>query len=392
MLALTSISLFGLNMEQYLQVALVIVGLFGVQWLLQAVIFRWLQHFSRRTENSADDILIESARNPLRIVMFCLALLLLIDILALPGSLSKWLVKIAQLGFILAGTWFFSGSSRLLTHSLSNWLKQRETPLDEQLQPLVTRVLRVIIWVMGLLMLIQNLGYSITGIIASLGIGGAAIAFASQDTIANVFGSAKVLLDRPFVIGDWIKSTDASIEGVVEDIGFLSTRIRTFADTQITVPNNKIANLAVENFSRMTKRRIYTHIGLTYDTQIDQIKEIIPRMKNVLRNHSELDQETIFVNFTTFSESSLDIMVYFFTKTTNWGEWLSIREDIYLQFMAIVRQSGARVAIPARQLRFEQVPDAVFQQMAHLENHESTHSSQVQGPAIGTPGDDNINE
>lgn len=390
MTALADISFLGLSLEQYLKVLVVVLGLFVIQWLLQRVLFNYLQRLTGHTETTADDVLVESARGPLRLFMFFLAVLLLIDILALPGSLNKWLFKIAQLGFILAGTWFCSGASRLLTLSLAAWLQKRETPLDEQVQPLITRVLRVIVWLMGLLMIIQNLGYSITGIIASLGIGGAAIAFASQDTIANVFGSAKVLLDRPFVIGDWIKSTDASIEGVVEDIGFLSTRIRTFADTQITVPNNKIANLALENFSRMTKRRIYTHIGVPYDTRIEQIQQIVPRMKQYLTQHPELDPQTIFVNFTSFSESSLDIMVYFFTKTTNWGEWLRIREEIYLKFMEIIRASGTEIAVPARQLRFHQVPDAVFQDMAQLEAQES--SEQAQGPSVGTPGDDSINE
>lgn len=385
--------ILGLELSQYIKALLVIVGLFAIQWLLQSVIFRGLKRVTDQTNTTADDILIEAARYPLRVLTFSLALLMLIDILNLPESLGKWLFKPAQLGFILAGTWFCSGATQLLTLSLSNWLNKRGTPLDEQIQPLLTRVLRVLVWMLGVLMLIQNLGYSVTGIIASLGIGGAAIAFASQDTIANVFGSAKVLLDRPFVIGDWIKSTDASIEGVVEDIGFLSTRIRTFADTQISVPNNKIANLALENFSRMTRRRIYTQIGLSYDTQIDQIQEIIPRMRALLVDHPEIDQETIFVNFTTFSESSLDIMVYFFTKTTNWGEWLRIREGLYLKFMEIIRHSGAHIAVPARQLRVNQLPDAALQHLASLETQPLKDlSQQSQGPSVGTPGDDQINE
>ncbi|PIQ23299.1 mechanosensitive ion channel family protein [bacterium (Candidatus Blackallbacteria) CG17_big_fil_post_rev_8_21_14_2_50_48_46] len=352
--------IWGRTPEQIGQALAVIVGMVLLQFLLHSVIFRRLKKLAESTTTFVDNILVESARYPLRLSLFCLTLLLVSDILGFSPVFARWISRLAESGFIIAGTWFLSGASQLLTLSFAAWMEKRNTPLDLQVQPLFTRVLRVAVWIMGGLMLIQHLGYSITGIIASLGIGGAALAFASQDTIANVFGSAKILLDRPFLIGDWIKSTDGSIEGVVEDIGFLSTRIRTFADTLITVPNNKIANLALENFSRMTKRRIFTHIGLSYGTQIEQIQTVVPQMRQYISEHPEIEPSTLFVHFTSFSESSLDIMVYFFTRTTVWADWLRIREEIYLKFMLILQEAGIQIAVPARQLRLEHLPQGAF--------------------------------
>lgn len=410
---------FGYTLLQYLEVTGVCVGLLLAQWLLQAVLLNWLDDYTQRTKTDIDNILVTSARTPLRLVALSLAILLLSDILSVNPGIAHWIERITGLMHILAGILFASGAVELLSQSILHWLSKRGTPLDPSVKFMMDRVFRVIVWSLGILMVIQFLGYSVTAIVASLGIGGAAIAFASQDTIANVFGSMKVLIDRPFTLGDWIKSSDGSIEGVVEDIGFLSTRIRTFADTQITVPNNKIANLAIENFNRMTKRRIYTNIGLTYETTTRQIQRIGPRMKQYLMAHAEIDDELIFVNFTSFNTSSLDIMVYFFTKTTAWGDWLRIREEIYLEFMRIIESEGAQIAVPARQLHFQQPPDRVFQDLAQLEDGEKTlekseqvssqergtgeqrsdfssksspKSFKAQGPDSATPADDGANE
>lgn len=391
-------SYLGFSVFQYMEILGVCLGLLLAQWLLQAVLLNWLDHYTQKTKTDIDNILVSSARTPLRLITLSVALLLLNDILGLSGSVSRWLGSISGLMNIFAGILFASGAVELLSQSIMTWLEKRETPLDPSVKPMMNRIFRVVVWIMGVLTIIQFLGYSVTGIVASLGIGGAAIAFASQDTIANVFGSMKVLVDRPFTLGDWVKSTDGSIEGVVEDIGFLSTRIRTFADTVITVPNNKIANLAIENFNRMTKRRIYTTIGLTYKTSTEQLQRIAPRMKKYLQDHSAVDPGTIFVNFTSFNSSSLDIMVYFFTKTTVWAEWLYIREEIYLEFMRIIESEGAQIAVPARQLNFQQIPDRVLTEMGRLEAkgkdplQQASADSHPQGPDQHTPNDDGINE
>jgi MscS family membrane protein len=197
-------------------------------------------------------------------------------------------------------------------------------------------------------MTIQNLGYSISGLLASLGIGGLAVALAAKDTLSNIFGSLMILLDRPFHVGDWVKAGD--LEGIVEEVGFRSTKIRTFAKTQITVPNNVIANLAVDNMSRRPRRRIKLTIGITYESSPDQIRRAVTGIREMLGNHPAIDQEFFLVNFTDFGASSLDILVYCFTKTNVWEEYLEARQDVCLKIMEILDGLGLEIAFPSRSL------------------------------------------
>ncbi len=349
----------GITSLQLLEAVGVVAGLFLIQWVLQAVLFQRLHAIALRSQADWDNILVKAARTPFQIMTLCFAILIIVDILPLSASFIRWMSTAAHLGFILAGFAFLSGAAELVSLTIVRWMNMRNTPMDEQLCPLITRVLRFFIWLLGALTLVQNMGYSITGFIASLGIGGAAIAFASQDTIANVFGSMKVLADRPFVIGDWIKSTDGKIEGVIEDVGFLSTRIRTFADTQITVPNNCIANMAIENFSRMTKRRIFTQFGLAYGLTTDQLKAIANAIEAYLRSRDDLHQDIVYVRYSDFNDEAMHLMLYFFTQTTAWETWMEIRESIYLKCLDIITENGGHIAIPARDLYVQQLPEQI---------------------------------
>jgi MscS family membrane protein len=184
----------------------------------------------------------------------------------------------------------------------------------------------------------------VTGVLASLGIGGLAFALAAKDTVSNIFGSLMIIFDRPFHIGDWIKAGD--MEGTVEEIGFRSTKIRTFAKTLISVPNNVIANMALDNFSRMPKRRIKLNVGVTYESTTAQMREAVEKIRVLLKNHPAIDQDFFLVNFTDFGASSLDIMVYCFTTTTVWGDYLDAREDVCLKIMETLEDLGLEIAFP----------------------------------------------
>ena len=154
-----------------------------------------------------------------------------------------------------------------------------------------------------------------------------------------------ITFDRPFHVGDWIKAGD--MEGTVEEIGFRSTKIRTFAKTLICVPNNIIANMALDNYSRMPKRRIRLTVGVTYDATPKQMREAVSRIRELLKTHPAIDQDFFLVNFTDFGASSLDIMVYCFTTTTVWGEYLDAREDVCLKIMDTLAELGLDIAFPS---------------------------------------------
>ncbi len=201
--------------------------------------------------------------------------------------------------------------------------------------------------------MLQTLGYSISGVLAFGGIGGIAIGFAAKDLLANFFGGLMLYLDRPFIVGDWIRSPDRDIEGTIEKIGWRLTLIRTFDKRPLYVPNSMFANISVENPSRMTNRRIYETIGIRYD-DFKSTKNIVDDIKKMLLAHPEIDTDKlIMVNFNTFSASSLDFFVYCFTKTTDWATFHEIKQEILLKVGEIIESHQAEIAFPTSTIHLQ---------------------------------------
>ncbi|WP_245980708.1 mechanosensitive ion channel family protein [Sinobacterium caligoides] len=226
----------------------------------------------------------------------------------------------------------------------------------------IGKLLRIIIVLIVVLICIQRLGYSISGILAVGSIGGIAISFAAKDLLANFFGGLMVYLDRPFAIGDWVRSPDTEMEGTVEHIGWRTTRIRTFDQRPLYVPNSVFANVAVENPSRMLNRRIYETVGVRYN-DIKALEFIVRDVRQMLENHPDIDmRKTLIVNFNSFGASSLDFFVYTFTKTTNWVLFHEIKQDVLLKIAAIIEQHGADIAYPTTTLKLEDIVTAASEE------------------------------
>ena len=232
--------------------------------------------------------------------------------------------------------------------------KEKGTGADATTMRAVGKLLRTAVIITTVLIVMQTLGFSVSGVMAFGGIGGIAIGFAAKDLLANFFGALTIYLDRPFSEGDWIRSPDREIEGIVENIGWRLTVIRSFDKRPIYVPNSVFASIAVENASRMSNRRIYESIGLRY-ADIKQMDAIVTSVTQMLRNHKEIDQtQTLIVNFIEFSASSVDFMVYTFTKTTDWVHFHQIKQDVLLQIANIIDQHDAEMAFPSRSLYVEE--------------------------------------
>ncbi|MEP1593756.1 MAG: mechanosensitive ion channel family protein, partial [Halieaceae bacterium] len=213
--------------------------------------------------------------------------------------------------------------------------------------------LRVTLWVLTSLMVLQSLGVSVSGLLAFGGIGGIAVGFAAKDLLANFFGGLGIYLDRPFTVGDWIRSPDKEVEGTVEDIGWRVTRIRTFDQRPLYVPNSVFSQIAIQNPTRMFNRRIYETIGLRYE-DADKVAKIVDEVRSMLEQHDAIDlNRTLIVNFVSFGASSLDFFVYTFTRTTAWVEYHAIKQDILLKILAIIHANDADVAFPTRTLHVE---------------------------------------
>ncbi len=228
----------------------------------------------------------------------------------------------------------------------ANVLRWKGDEYDPTTVEAIGKLLRISVVITGALMALQTLGFSISGVLAFGGVGGIAVGFAAKDMLANFFGGLMLYLDRPFAVGDWVRSPDRDIEGTVERIGWRLTVIRTFDKRPLYVPNSTFSNIAVENPSRMHNRRIFETIGIRYD-DADKMEAVVADVKRMLRQHPEIDPEqTLIVNFNGFAPSSLDFFIYTFTKTTQWVKYHEVKQDVLLKVVAIIESHGAEIAFP----------------------------------------------
>ncbi len=328
----------------------VLLGFFTRTTLLERL-FRPLEAIANRTQSQVDDTMLNAARRPLGWIINVLALYLGLLILRLPEGLGAGMELLLRTSGTILVAWLLFNAVEAVMVVLDGFTRRTESELDDHLVPLVRKLMRVVIIIITVLMIIQQWGYDVTSLIAGLGLGGLAFALAAQNTLSNLFGSVMIFTDRPFKIGDWVQSKNG--EGVVEEIGLRSTRVRTFANTLITIPNADMASTAVENHSKMTKRRIMTTIGVVYGTTPEQVERIVTRIRALLRDSETIDQGFHMVNFTGFGTSSLDILIYCFTKSTVWTEFMQARQELFFEVMKIVREEGSSFALPSQSLYFE---------------------------------------
>ncbi len=251
-----------------------------------------------------------------------------------------------RIGVIIAVTWFLIRFVRLLEVRLLERRVQQEQSFERTAADTIVNVLRLLFIIVAFLAILQSLGYNISGLLALGGVGGIVAGLAAKDLLANFFGRLMIYLDRPFDVGDWIRSPDKEIEGTVESVGWRLTRIRTFDKRPLYLPNSVFTSIAVENPSRMTNRRIYETIGIRYE-DADKTAVIVEDVKKMLREHPEIDaQQTMIVNLNRFAPSSLDFFIYTFTRTTEWIRFHEIKQDVLLKVLAIIRRHGAQSAFP----------------------------------------------
>lgn len=310
-----------------------------------------------KTKNVWDDTLIEAAIKPVRWLVWLVGLSWAADLAAVQaeGSLLQAVEPIRQVGVVVLLAWFIV---RFISRAEINLTdpKIHADPMDRTTVSAVGKLLRISVLITSGLVILQTMGYSVSGILAFGGVGGLAVGLAAKDLLANFFGGFMVYMDRPFKVGDWIRSPDRKIEGTVEDIGWRVTRIRTFDKRPLYVPNAIFTQISIENPSRMDNRRIYETIGLRYD-DVGKVALIIEDVKAMLKEHTEIDQaQTMIVNFNAFAPCSLDFFVYTFTKTVNWVHFHEIKQDIMLKILDIIEQRGAECAFPTSTLH---IPEAV---------------------------------
>lgn len=306
-----------------------------------------LQTLAARSETEADDQAVAALVNPLGLLLPIAGIYLAIRVLL--SIEPAWLEHsdlAFRIGVILIVVWTSFKLVDAAAVLMSELTDRTDSRLDDQVVPLMRKTFKVFLGMLAFILVAQNLGYSISGLLAGLGIGGLAVAMAAKDTLANFFGSLMILIDQPFHRGDWV--TFPGGDGVVEEIGLRSTRIRTFAKTVVSIPNQALANATVENHSLMPKRRIKFTLGVTYGSTVDQVRELVQKIETYLKSHPGIDQEFMLVKFTEFGPSSLDLFIYCFTASTDWTVHLAIKQDVNLTLMQMVQDMGMSIAFPTQ--------------------------------------------
>lgn len=340
-----------------LQVFLVVLAVAVVNYLLRRTLAR-LEERTRHTPTPWDNALVAAARRPLTVLAWIIGLDFAVRLIKTEadGAIFELVAPARIVGVIACIAWFLVLFIRNAEESIIAQRVARGEPFDRTTVDAIGKLLRVSVLITAALVGLQSLGISISGVLAFGGIGGIAVGFAAKDLLANFFGGLMVYLDRPFAVGDWVRSPDQEIEGTVEEIGWRLTRIRTFDKRPLYVPNSVFTQITVENPSRMSHRRIYETIGVRYD-DLAKVAPIVEDIKAMLRSHPEIQQDqTMIVNFNQFNASSLDIMVYTFTKTTAWVHFHAVKQDVLLKIADIIAAHGAEIAFPTRTLH---LPDGV---------------------------------
>lgn len=348
--AQTYIGLGDSTMHWIVQVFIVVFGTLVINFIATRVLIR-IDKALERTKTPWDNVLVHAAQKPIGVFIWLMGLSVAAEISGseIEPGLSTLIQSVREVGVIVILMWFVL---RCISESERNLIIS--TKVDATTASAISKLLRASVVITSVLVILQTLGYSVSGVLAFGGIGGIAVGFAAKDLLANFFGGLMVYLDRPFVIGDWVRSPDQNIEGVVEHIGWRQTRIRTFDKRPLYVPNSTFSVISVENPSRMTHRRINETIGVRY-SDFSRLPTILAEIKDMIEHHEDLDTEQIFmVNFNQFGPSSLDFFIYTFTKTVDWRTFHNVKQDVLFKAMQIIEKHGAEVAFPTHTLHMSE--------------------------------------
>ncbi len=378
----TKLRFVHLDMGRVILFIFVVIFSIFLSYIVYKRIYALLRKKIYLKHDDIDDILLNNLnkiRKPISFLIILIGLKISLDILIYPNSLednisnSFYIIVVLNVVYLL----FIFIDNTILIY-LTN---KNDDNIRKELVALIVSISKIIIFFIGILLILVNFKVDISGILASLGIGGLAVALAAQSTLSNFFGLIKMIADKSFSIGDWIQTSD--VEGTVVNIGFISTKIRTFDNALITVPNSALANSAIKNWNkRKIGRRIKMHLGLTYSSQQKDLKNAIKEIKVMLQNHpgivtsnkvdysqinkyyrqeqklTSIDDKygiktTLLVYLDKFNDSSIDILIYTFTNTTSWDKWLEIKEDVLLKIWTIIEQNNLEFAFPSQSIYME---------------------------------------
>jgi MscS family membrane protein len=376
------VGVFGIAAWRYIALALLIITTLVAGRIIGFFVGNLITKAFRKRDAEWTTQAAQITKWPLAFIVMSALMAPILPELLLPARLNAILflaLKVIAVGFTVVIAY-------RLNDAFFDYLTRRadktETRLDDQLVPLLRKAARLILILIGFLFVLQNLNVDIGSLMAGLGLGGLAFALAAKDTLANFFGSIMIFADRPFQIGDWV--VIQGVEGTIEEVGFRSTRIRTFYKSLVTLPNAKVADAVVDNLGERTYRRLKMDLGLTYDTTPEQMQAFVEGVRAVLQANAKIWKDYYEVHFNNFGPSSLDVMVYAFLDVKSWTEELTEKHNILMEFLRLASTIGVSYAFPTQSLHVESMPGEASRP---LSKEELIKTVQGFGPsgALGKP-------
>ena len=330
----------------------ILFGFLIIRGLFSRYVLARLHRLTAKSKTNLDDRIVDALIPPVRFIPIILGIFFAGQYLNLAGGAYDFFMQFERSLIAFVIFWSLYRAAEPVSHGL----KKLEKLLTKTMTQWIFKVGKVLIIFIGAAVILEIWGIAVGPLLAGLGLFGAAIALGAQDLFKNLIGGITIIAEKRFHPGEWIK-VDGVVEGTVEDIGFRSTKVRRFDKAPVHVPNSALSDAVVTNFSRMTHRRIYWKIGVTYSTNTEQLKIIREEIAKYIKENESFapaDKVSTFVRVDSFNTSSIDFLVYCFTNTTNWGEWLEIKEAFAMEIKDIVEnRAKSSFAFPSTSLYIE---------------------------------------
>ncbi len=343
------LEVFGVQLWQWIGLILLGVAAYFLSRIAVRLLVALLRPLVARTATTLDDRIVDAAVVPLRCLLLLGVLSLIRLRLELPPAAHEFLTDVLMTLAVTTATWLalrlVDAVSGLAAEHLSRMGRTQATAIV----PLGRRVVKVFLGAIALLLLLQNVGFNVTGLIAGLGVGGLAVALAAQKSIANLFGGVSLIVDQPVRVGDLCRFGDGQT-GTIEEIGLRSTRVRTPERTLISIPNSVFSEIQLENYGARDKIRLFAILGLRYETTPDQLRAVLGELHKLLASHPMLSGSPVSVRFVAFGAYSLNVELSAHARTRDPDEFLAIREQVFLRVMDVVEACGTGFAFPSQTL------------------------------------------
>ncbi len=356
----------------------ILVGLI-LKTIIQYIV-HLLKYLTAKTKAEWDDKIIGAIDRPIGMIGASAFWFFTIHLLQFEGTALTILTITIQIIFSISLIWLCYRLVNVFTEYMQKIAARTNSEFDDQLVPLFQKALKIFVIVFGILVMFQNLGINVISVLAGLGLGGLAFALAARDMCANLFGSIMIFLDRPFNIGDWV--VVGSTEGTIEEIGFRSTRIRTFYDSQVTIPNSTLANANIDNMGKRGYRRIKAFFGLTYDTPPQKMEAFLEGVRNIVEANPNTRKDYYHIVFNEYGDHCLQVMLYCFLIVPDWASELVERQNIYLEILRLAKKLDVEFAFPTQTILVDSFPGKeLTNQAVDFDDNDLRRTAEDFGPA-----------